>query len=355
MRPERSATSDNRDGADLRAVQSIRDRLERVPGVLSVGLSTEGAGVSAEGEEGRSIVITGQANVTAASTISTRLHQLYVSPGYFATVGLPITRGRALTLDDDRAGSAAVVVNEAAAAALWPGENPIGKRLSRQSDGGRQSTPLEVIGVVGLAPYDGDDAEPTAMVYAPLSTASGWWDARIAVRTVGAGDARVALPQLRAAIREVEPYAALGNISTLAEQYEAQRHEAVESNAAAFAIGAAALVLASLGLYAIIAFAVAQRTREIGVRMAIGASPKRVVQEFFRNGIRVSAIGLAIGVPATVIGIRIVKASLLGFTVHNVAAVLVVVPVLIAVAGLASWLPARRAGRVDPLIALRAE
>src|SRR5262249_27099448 len=160
------------------------------------------------------------------------------------------------------------------------------------------------------------------------------------------------LPQLRAAVREAEPYAALGDVATLAERYESQRREAVESNAAAFAIGIAALLLASLGLYAIIAFSVAQRTREIGVPLAMGASPSRVVRHFFSDGVRVSMIGLAIGLPATVIGIRVVKASVLGLTIHNVGAVIIVVPVLIAVAGLASWLPARRAGRVDPLIAL---
>jgi ABC-type antimicrobial peptide transport system permease subunit len=87
----------------------------------------------------------------------------------------------------------------------------------------------------------------------------------------------------------------------------------------------------------------------------MGASPARIVKHFFRDGIRVSVIGLAIGLPATVIAIRVIKASLLGFTVHNVVAVMVVVPVLIGVAVMASWLPARRAARVDPLIALRAE
>jgi putative ABC transport system permease protein len=262
-----------------------------------------------------------------------------------------LARGRAFGAEDDPAGSIAVVVNEAAAATLWPGENPIGRQLERRSDDGRQSTPLEVIGVVGPAPYEGPT--PDAMVYAPLSTASSGWDSKIAVRTTG--DARAFLPELRAAVREVEPYAALGDIATLAEQYESQRREAVESNAGAFAVGIAALLLASLGLYAIIAFAVAQRTREIGVRLAMGASPARVVRHFFRDGVRVSAIGLAIGLPATVIGIRVVKASVLGFTIHSAASVIVVVPVLIAVAAVASWLPARRAGRVDPLIALRAE
>ena len=120
-------------------------------------------------------------------------------------------------------------------------------------------------------------------------------------------------------------------------------------------VGAAALLLASLGLYAIIAFAVTQRTREIGIRLAMGSTPTGVVRHFFRNGLIVSAIGLGIGLPITIAGIYVVKASVIGFTVQNVAAVAVVVPVLIAVAALASWLPARRAGRVDPVIALRSE
>jgi ABC-type antimicrobial peptide transport system permease subunit len=110
-----------------------------------------------------------------------------------------------------------------------------------------------------------------------------------------------------------------------------------------------------LGLYAIIAFAVEQRTREIGIRLAIGATSGEVVRHFFRHGIKVTSIALVIGLPITVAGIRVVQASVLGFTLHNVAAVLLVVPVLILIAALASWLPARRAGRVDPLIALRSE
>ena len=160
---------------------------------------------------------------------------------------------------------------------------------------------------------------------------------------------------IRAAIRELEPYAAVGDVITLAERYAGQRREEVQSNAAAFAVGIAALLLASLGLYAIIAFAVTQRTREIGIRLAMGSTPSGIVRHFFRSGLIVSAIGLAIGLPITIAGIYAVKASLIGFTLESVAAVMVVIPVLIAVAALASWLPARRAGRVDPVIALRTE
>jgi putative ABC transport system permease protein len=144
-------------------------------------------------------------------------------------------------------------------------------------------------------------------------------------------------------------------VSTLAEQYADRQREAVQSNLAAFAVGLVVLLLASLGLYAIIAFAVAQRTREIGVRLAMGATPAGVVRHFFMGGIIVSAIGLAIGLPVTVAVIRVVKANALGFTLRHVAAVLLVIPVLVGVAAVASWLPARRAARVDPLAALRTE
>jgi putative ABC transport system permease protein len=144
-------------------------------------------------------------------------------------------------------------------------------------------------------------------------------------------------------------------VATLAERYEAQAREETLSNAGAFAVGVAALVLASLGLYAIIAFGVAQRTREIGIRLAVGATARDVVRQFLRDGVQVTAIALAIGLPLTVAGIRLVAAQQVGFDVRNVGAVMLVVPVLIAIAVLASWLPARRAGRVDPLVALRSD
>ncbi len=163
------------------------------------------------------------------------------------------------------------------------------------------------------------------------------------------------MPGIRLAIREIDPLATVGDVATLAEEDARRKRETAQSHGAAFAVGAAALLLASLGLYAIIAFAVAQRTREIGVRLAIGATPGAVVRHFFRHGMIVTAVAVAIGLPVTIAGIRIVQANLLGFTVQNVTAVMLVVPVLILIAALATWLPARRAARVDPLVALRSE
>jgi putative ABC transport system permease protein len=280
-----------------------------------------------------------------------RIKQVYVSPDYFATLGMPFTRGRAISTDDDRAGSSVIVVNQSAADLLWPGEDPVGKRLTRRDDETGPTTPLQVIGLAGVPSYD--KQEPTPMVYVPLMTAPSGWMSTIIVRT--SGDARPYVMPIRAAIRDVDSYAAIRNVITLAERYAGQRREEAQSNAAAFAVGAAALLLASLGLYAIIAFAVTQRTREIGIRLAMGSTPAGVVRHFFRNGLVVSGIGLAIGMPITIAAIYVVKASLVGFTVQNVATVLAVIPVLIGVAAIASWLPARRAGRVDPVIALRSE
>jgi ABC-type antimicrobial peptide transport system permease subunit len=191
-------------------------------------------------------------------------------------------------------------------------------------------------------------------MFVPLGYAPAEYvGARLTVRM--GSNARAAVPRLREVIREVEPYAAVDDIWTVAERSAERIREARLANLMALVISVAALLLASLGLYAIIAYAVAQRTREIGVRLAIGAEPGRVVREFFRHGMTVSAFGLAIGLPLTVVGIRLLEASLLGFTLRNVLAVMLMVPVLLGVAALASWLPARRAGQVDPLIALQAE
>jgi len=274
-----------------------------------------------------------------------------VTPEYFSSASIPILRGRGIGGDEDRPGSVAVVVSDAAARQLWGAADPIGKRLVRVArDSSERTTTLEVIGVAG-AESDGDvDA---ARVYAPMATADAVWGGQIVVRT--AGDARSFVPRLRAVLRELNPNLSVGNIGTASESRAVRDREAMLSNAAAFAVGAVALVLASLGLYAIIAFSIAQRGHEIGVRMAMGATPRDIVRHFSRIGVKISGIALAIGLPATVIAIRVVQASVVGLTLRNVLGIAMVVPVLLAVAALASWLPARQAGRVDPLFALRSE
>ena len=340
----------DRAAAARATLSRMQQRIAGVPGVRSAAVTAEGATVECVDLH---CIARGESNTfqIPGGGAPTRMKQSYVTLDYFATLGIPIIRGRAIDRADDRRGSFVAVVNEEAANLLWPHDDPIGKRLVRHTTETNATATLEVIGIAGAAPHDEADREPA--IYAPLSTAGVTRNETIAVRTPG--DARAFLPAVRAAIRDVEPLATVDNAATLAERDASRRREATQINLAAFAVAASALTLASLGLYAIIAFAVEQRTREIGLRMAIGATAGDVVRQFFGNGVKVTAIGLAIGLPVTIAGIRVVKASVLGLTLQNVAAVAVVVPALILVAALASWLPARRAGQVDPLVALRSE
>lgn len=291
---------------------------------------------------------------SAAASITTgkvqNVQYIYVTPAYFAASDMALLRGRAPAPAE--AGQPVAVISELAARRLWPGENPLGKRIERPATWYAGPQSFEVIGVAAPALYDLQD--PDIEVFAPLAFAPhAYFAPRLTVNT--ADDARSMVPHLRRAIAEAEPYAALTHVITVAEYAEERMLDAQRTNVGAFTIGFAALLLASLGLYAIIAYSVAQRTREIGVRLAIGAAPGTVVGEFFRSGMKVSLAGLLIGMPIAIFGVKMVEANMLGFTFRDVFAVAVIVPILLGVAALASWLPARRAGRVDPLIALQAE
>jgi ABC-type antimicrobial peptide transport system permease subunit len=286
------------------------------------------------------------------------LRQFRITTEHFSTLGIPIVRGRALAREDSRA----AVISIHAARKLWPGEDPLGKRLVRHApEEGAPPKTFEIVGVAGNPSYDSYDE--TDAVYVPLGTTppipngggeqSVYYTPTLTVRTES--DSRALVPAIRSLVREVDPNVGIGGVQTLAERYASRTKDAVQSNAAAFGIGIVALLLASLGLYAIVAYSVAQRTREIGIRLAMGSTPNGIVGHFLRYGLRVSLIALAIGIPATVAGIRIVQANAVGFTLRDAGTVLIVVPVLIVVTLIACWLPARRAGRVDPLVALRTE
>jgi predicted permease len=324
---------------NMRAVlAATRAQVAAIPGVSS-------AGVGVSGWAGDSRFETAE-----GGALPPVISQTFVSADYFTTTGIPLRRGRAIGVSEDRQESAVVVVSEAAAKLLWPNEDPLGKRLVRVNRGGSEErTTLEVIGVVGVAEYDEGRERP--VVFVPLTTIDFVpYAPGLAVRT--AGDAQAYMPAIRRAIREIDPLLPVTRSMTMAERYARRRAEAMQVSLGLFTVGGLALALASLGLYAIIAFAVAQRTKEIGIRLAVGATTREVVHHFFRGGMLVTAIGLAIGLPVTVIGIKLIAANMLGFTVQNLATVGLI---LIAIAGIASWLPARRAATVDPLIALRSE
>jgi cell division protein FtsX len=331
------ATADSTRLAKPTEIESMRRRLATINGVQSVGISTsvDRASFATSGD------------VTNGFDVKRR----YVTPGYSAVLGISV-RGSAIGGEEDRIGSVAVVVNDALARALWPGQDAVGKRLvMRERDDDHRATTLRVIGVAAQPAYASEPPSPEVLL--PMATRTTIKYAEIAVRT--SGDARGFVPRIRETIREADPLAAVRTVATLAEQAAGRRREDAQANAAALAIGVVALLLSSLGLYAIIAYSVAQRTREIGIRLAVGATSADVARQFFKHGVIMAAVGVVIGAPLTVVGIQAAEANPPELTFSNVAAVVFVVLVLLLVAAGASWLPARRAARVDPLNALRAE
>ena len=276
-----------------------------------------------------------------------------VTPGYFHTVGGSIIRGRAFT-DADREGSQPVaVINATLAERLWPGGDPLGAHIGTGLDG--DGAPLVVVGVVGDTPQEGIGAEVLPEMYRPLAQPArfGAEAMSFVVRTDG-DPARLATAA-RQAIREVHPRVVVAAIRPLS--VVAAGGIATERNVArALAIfGALALLLAAVGLYGVMARLVNDRTRELGVRLALGAEPRSVRRLILGRTLRLAGAGLLVGAAASVALSRQLGALLHGVSTADPFVFIASAAVLVVTALAASYFPARRASRIDPLVALRAE
>jgi predicted permease len=268
------------------------------------------------------------------------------TPGYFQTLGIPVLQGRDFA-ETDRASTLRVtVVNQVLADRLWPHEAAIGKRFRFFTD----TAYRQVIGVVKTSKYTtlGEDPQPAA--YTPLEQDST--DAMVLLVRTG-GDPAAALGTAQREIRALDAHVPLNNPFTmraiLAQSLWPARLAAILLGA----LGLLALTLASAGLYGVMAYSVTQRTREIGVRMALGADRSKVVTMILRQAMTLVVIGLAIGVTGAVAVARVVTRLLFGMSPIDPATYGGVSVVLLLVAMLASYVPAWRASRLDPLRALR--
>ena len=276
-----------------------------------------------------------------------------VSPEYFATTGMRLLRGRLFTAED-RAGSAPVmVINQRMADFFWPGLDPIGKCVKLGGD----SLPCsQVIGVVATARIDAIQEKPRAMYYVPLeqSLALGMSRDRILfLRTRTAANALI--PSVRRALSGMAPNLPFANIRSFQSQIDPEI-QPWRLGAAMFGLfGALALVVAALGLYSVMSYTVVQRTHEFGVRAALGASPRQIVRSVLRDGLRVMVAGTTLGVLVALAGGRLLASLLYQTSPRDPAVFLAVVVTLLSAAVAAILLPARRATRVDPLEALRAD
>jgi putative ABC transport system permease protein len=276
-----------------------------------------------------------------------------VSPGYFEALGIPVVRGRGF---DERDGAEPVgaIVNEAAVRRFWPDTDAIGDRISLGSrEGDPWYPPATVVGIVGDVRNAGLAADTRPAVYFPVEMASGWTNLTFALRTTGdpAGVMRAA----RARVRALDPVALIVNEAT-AEQMLAR--QTAPTRAILQLIGAFAglgLAMAAIGVFGVLSYSVSRRTREIGIRTALGASSRNLTSMVVGQAMTKVLAGTLIGVVAALGAGRFLDGMLYGVSVVDPMTIGGVTLILCLAALLASYLPARRAAKVDPTIALRSD
>jgi putative ABC transport system permease protein len=267
-------------------------------------------------------------------------------------MGMAVIGGRALAPTDQPGAPQVLVVNRAFVRAFFPNEDALGKSIALGWGGEPGGDLRQIVGVVGDVHSFGLEESPEPTVYAPIMQRTDR-SISIVARTDGT-PANLAAP-LRSLVRDLDREVPVYSVQTMDERVSSSvgRQRFYASLIAIFA--AVALVLSAVGLYGVIAYAVSQRTHELGVRVALGATGDRISRMVIGEGLVLTAIGIAIGAFASFFAGRLVSSLLFGVTALDPMTLGGVVFVLVAVAMLASWLPARRAARVDPLVAMRGD
>jgi putative ABC transport system permease protein len=274
-----------------------------------------------------------------------------VDDGFFETMGVPILRGRAFRPSDDAHAPRVAVVNEFFASHYWPGQDALGKRfLLDRSDG----APVEIVGIAKAVKYrDSPVGKSVDFVYLPVAQHPA---ARRVLLVNAARDPLQMLGPVREAVRALDPNMPLLETRTYGDLY---RYSVVEGPGVAVklvgTLGAVGLILAIAGLYGLVAFNVARRTREIGIRIAIGAKPVDVLRLVMSKSLRLVGIGAALGLAMGVAVERLMNAMLFNAGGVDLVVYLVVVPAMVLVTMLAAYAPARKATHIAPTLALRCE
>jgi predicted permease len=320
--------------------REVLARVRAIPGVVSAGFTNhiplvvkgDISGVGAEGHDAKERI---QCRARVAG------------PGYLATMGIPILRGRDIDERDAEGAPFVVLINQTLARTLWPNQDPIGRRVFFES--GKE---VPVVGVVGDVHESGLDVPPPPGFYISALQA-GFPASSLAIHT------RVEPSSLAAGVREaiwsVDRDQPIIDVATMEEILDREVAQRRLQTTLLIVFSGLALLLASVGLYGVLAYLVGRQLPEIGLRMAIGAAPSDILRRVLGHGLRLTVIGLALGVVGALAVSRLLSTLLYGVKPTDPATYAVVAAVLLATAALASYLPARRAMRVDPISALREE
>jgi predicted permease len=323
------------------------DRIAAVPGVRAAGFSQPA--LLSGSTTSTSIFVQGRTYPPSGRQGNNSINRLVISPNFFDVMGIPILLGRRFTDRDTESSPKVVIINEAAVRKYFPNEFPIGRRFGSSIERAGQ---LEIVGVLRDAKYNSlRDAPPPTMYLPYRQTRTGM--AVFEVRTAGipAG----VTSAVREAVRRIDPDLPMMDVSTQMEQIERRfTQERLFAQATAL-FGGLALLLASVGLFGLMSYNVARRTNEIGIRMALGAQRQEVLFQIMRDSLMLVAAGVAAGLAIAVVSVRLLETLLFGVAALDPVALGCAVLVMLLVSALAGYLPARRASRVDPMIALRYE
>jgi len=320
-------------------------RLSSLPGVTSVGL-VENVPLNESTRDAR------YRTESSSDPEGTLVNYTFAAGDYFRTMGISLLAGRPFEVDEQLTKLGSVVVSKSAATLLWPGQDPVGKRVQRSGD----TTWSAVVGVVNDVRQDGFRDTPQAVIYYPLvGPTPDAWAITTPAYVVKTARAEVIAPEIRALIREVAPEAPMYRVFTMAGLAADSMVQLSFTMLTLGVVSGLALILGAVGLYGVLSYVVAERTREIGVRMALGATSTQVRRMVVAQGSRVVAVGIAIGVAAALAATRALGSLLFGVAPMDPATFAAMSAVMIVIGLLASYLPARRASSIDPIESLRSE
>ena len=324
----------------------LEDKIAALPGVLSLSAAEEP--LIADSDRGSNVTVEGE----PAELAGTRhVNNNSVSSGHFSNMGIPLLAGREFGRQDSQEGPKVAIINESMAKQFFPGGNVLGKHM--KIGGGKGPLDMEIVGIVKDSHHSGVKEQLKPFFYIPYTQGKAVTSLTYYVRT--SGDPVALASSVRGVVAELDSSMPVFGAKSFEEQIDQQLSSSKLVAFLALTFGCLAALLAAMGIYALLAFSVTQRTREIGVRMALGAEPQRVGWMVLKDVAQLTGIGILIGIPLSYALGKLIDSLLFGVQAFGVASIGIALLALTAVSAFAAYAPTRRATRIDPMVALRYE